>query len=503
VSTIVEAASVLLTRGREAEEVFLVDRAAALRFFGGFQAFPGGKVHSSDAELAGRTPGLTSRHVAAIRELFEETGVLLAHQADGTYPATDADLLAFRRDLLADQLAFRVLLERRGLHLRPEDLTPVGSLVTPPFVPVRFDTAFFVATMPAGQAAEIWPGELTAGFWRTADEALTRWTAGGDLLSPPTVSLLQAIRGCPVGALPERIRPLLESLEAGAVHPIWFSPAVQMIPLHTQGLPPSTHTNAYLVGTGPVYLLDPGPTDPNEQARLFAVLDGQRATRPLTAVVLTHHHPDHIGAAVACSTRYGVPVLAHPWTAEALKGQVEIRQFVQDDDTLDLGPVPDGAGRWHLQALHTPGHAPGHLVFFEPRYRLLFAGDMVSTLSSVIIAPPEGDLAVYLDSVRRLQTLPARLLLPAHGSPSSRPAHILHDCLAHRQERERQLLEVLQTGPRSIPDIAREMYRGLPAPLMRFAELQVLAGLQKLQREGRAVPTAPSSGQEWSGTTTR
>src|SRR6202040_1481243 len=100
---------------------------------------------------------------------------------------------------------------------------------------------------------------------------------------------------------------------------------------------------------------------------------------------------------------------------------------IQDGDRLDLGTRPDGIGEpggvsprgWDLQALHTPGHASGHLAFYEPHYRLLFAGDMVSTISSVVIAPPDGDLTIYLESLRRLAALDCGLLLPGHGSVSS------------------------------------------------------------------------------------
>jgi glyoxylase-like metal-dependent hydrolase (beta-lactamase superfamily II) len=229
---------------------------------------------------------------------------------------------------------------------------------------------------------------------------------------------------------------------------------------------------------------------------LFALLDEQQSLgRRLAAVVLTHQHPDHIGAANACAERYGVPIFAHPLTTQALHGRIPVSRHLDDGAILDLGTAPDGKGRWHLQAIHTPGHAAGHLAFYEPRYRLLFVGDMVSTLSSIVIAPPEGDLTVYLDSLHRLQTFPARLLLPSHGSPSARPSFVLDQCLAHRREREEQLLQILGTEPRTVVALTLEMYRGLPAGLMRFAEMQVLAGLHKLQREGRAV----SDGGGWRG----
>jgi glyoxylase-like metal-dependent hydrolase (beta-lactamase superfamily II)/8-oxo-dGTP pyrophosphatase MutT (NUDIX family) len=498
-TVVTQAASVLLARAPGAAEVFLVSRAPNLRFMGGFTAFPGGKVQAEDASLVRDVPGLCIRHVAAVRELFEETGVLLARLPDGSFPPGGAELARWRRRLLAEEGTFPHLLAGLRLRLHPADLRAAGALVTPEFAPVRFDTAFFVAVLPPGQQAEVWPGELTGGAWQTAAAALAAWTAGTTLLSPPTVSLLEAIRGRPVEDLPERARPLLDALAAGALPPIWFSPAVRMIPLHCQGLPPSTHTNAYLAGTGPRYLLDPGPTDDDEQRRLFEALDAHHRGpgRPLDAVVLTHHHPDHVGAADACARRYGVPVLAHPLTARALAGKVAVDRGLADGAPLDLGPAPDGNGRWHLEAVHTPGHAAGHLAFYEPRYRLLFAGDMVSTLSSIIIAPPEGDLAVYLASLRRLQQYPARLLLPAHGPPSSRPAFLLEEALAHRAQREEQLLQALRPDPRTLPDLTLELYRGLPANLMPLARLQTLAGLRKLEREGRAAATASPVGETW------
>jgi glyoxylase-like metal-dependent hydrolase (beta-lactamase superfamily II)/8-oxo-dGTP pyrophosphatase MutT (NUDIX family) len=481
-SEIAEAASVLLSRGRGSHQVFAVRRSESLRFFGGFIAFPGGRVSPDDAAV---DPDVDPRRVCAARELFEETGVLVARRPDDSFPSGPR-LDPLRRELNAERLAFVEVLRELGARLRADDFVRVGDLVTPPFAANRFDTTFFVTHVPPGQEPTVWPGELDAGWWETAQTLLARWKLG-ELVSPPTVSLIQAVEGLPIHLLPERLAPLLSSIAAGAIHPIYFAPGVRMIPLRTIALRPATHTNAFLVGAEKSYLLDPGPKEPDERERLFAILDEERAAgRALTAIILTHHHPDHVGAAAVCAQRYGVPVWAHPWTAEALRNRVTVSRLLDEGDRVELGTAADGAIDWHLRALHTPGHAPGHLAFYDPHYRFLYASDMVSTLTSIVVAPPEGDLTVYLASLRRLLTLDCRLLLPAHGGPSSRPRQTIEEAIEHRAKREAMLLAALGPEPRTIPALAVELYKGLPASLMRFAELQVLAGLQKLRSEGRA-----------------
>ncbi|MBI1914872.1 MAG: MBL fold metallo-hydrolase [Planctomycetes bacterium] len=491
-SAITQAASVLLARGPKAAEVFVVRRAEALRFFGGFHAFPGGKVSENDEVplWSDGTPGQDARVACAARELFEETGVLLA-RCDGAFP-DPRPWEEERRRLLADTLRFGDFLSTHRLRLHAEDFLLAGSLVTPEFSPVRFDTAFYVATLPPGQHASVWPGELDAGFWTTADALLAGWTRGECLVSPPTVSLLELLRGRLATDLPALLAPVVRALEAGAIPPIYFAPGVQMIPLKTIGLPASTYTNAYLVGSEKLYLLDPGAHEPREQERLFETIDA-----PLAGVVLTHHHPDHVGAAAAVSSRYRLPVLAHPRTVELLKGRVQVDGTLDEDDRLDLGTAPDGSGPWHLEATFTPGHAGGHLVFYEPHYRLLFAGDMVSMLSSVVIAPPDGDLGLYLASLRRLRDIDCRMLLPGHGAPTVRPKQVIDDALAHRAKREEQLLAALREGgPQSVAGLASRLYRDLAAELLPLAALQVWAGLEKLQREGKAARVGTFKAEE-------
>jgi glyoxylase-like metal-dependent hydrolase (beta-lactamase superfamily II)/8-oxo-dGTP pyrophosphatase MutT (NUDIX family) len=502
VSEIAGAASVLLARAPGSPEVFVVRRSERLKFFGGFFAFPGGKVAPADASVTTHTSAadgqLALRRVTAARELFEETGVLVARHSDGTFPPAGAALDRLRRDMVVNGLPFAEVLKVLGLSVSDEDFVFVGGLTTPAFTPTRFDTSFFVAQLPGGQQAEVWPGELDEGFWTTAAALLKRWVCGECLVSPPTLLLLESIRERPVRDAPARFSADVQPRHSEDLPIIYFAPAVQMIPLKTNALPPTTHSNAFLVGESPAYLLDPGPAEAAEQQRLFDLLDRELAGgKRLAAVVLTHQHPDHIGAASASASRYRVPIWAHALTARALAGKVQIHRELSDGTRLDLGGAPDGSGPWHLEVIHTPGHAAGHLAFFEPHYRLLFGGDMVSTLTSIIVAPPEGDLTAYLDSLERLRQLPTRVLLPGHGSPSARADQLLAESIAHRRRREDQLRAALGPRPRTLDDLTGELYKGLPTELMRFARLQVLAGLEKLQRERQVIAEGDGASRGW------
>lgn len=487
------AATIVLARSPESEELYLIRRSRRLRFFGGFWAFPGGKADPGDNSVPwhGRHPDdgvVTHRAATAARELFEETGVLLARRPDGSFPAAHPGWDDVRRQLAAGALSFSHFLHQASLALAAEDFTLIGEVTTPEFAPQRYATTFFVGNLPAGQAPKVCGAELDEGRFATAVDMLACWKRGECLLSPPTIMTLEAISGRPVCEAPLRLGLTMAVLKAGKIHPIYFAPDVRMIPLRTMALPPSTHTNAFLIGSGPVYLLDPGPSDPSEQQRLFQVLDEEAERgRKIGGIVLTHHHPDHIGAVAACAERYRVPVWAHRRTAELVGDKFGVTHIVKDGDRLDLGPCPDGGGPWHMQAVHTPGHAPGHLIFRESRYRLLFAGDMISTVSSVVIAPPEGDLAGYLDSLRRMRELDCRLLLPAHGNACPQARQTIDDNISLRLARETQLLDALTNSPRTIEDLAPEIYRGLPDNLMKYAKLQLHAGLIKLEREGKVA----------------
>jgi glyoxylase-like metal-dependent hydrolase (beta-lactamase superfamily II) len=222
--------------------------------------------------------------------------------------------------------------------------------------------------------------------------------------------------------------------------------------------------------------VDPGSPDPAEQARLERLLDALAAEGLAPAEIwLTHHHGDHVGGAAALAASRGLPVRAHALTLGRLRlGRAEVR------------PVADGEllhGRW--RAIFTPGHAPGHLCFLDERTQALLAGDMVSTVSTVIIDPPEGDMAEYLRQLRRLRDLAPRTLYPAHGGPAPSAVLELDRYLEHRRARADQVLAALSAGG-ELSAVTRAAYADTPAAMLPAAERSCLATLVMLEAQGRA-----------------
>lgn len=483
------AASVFLTRGRGPDvEVYLVERSKRLRFFGGYFACPGGVVGDEDTVYDGER----ALRACAVRELFEETGVLLSPLSTRVEDDERDSLreAMTRRD--PDLERWSHVLERAPSVL--DGLESLGMLTTPEFAPVRYETAFYHAELPGREWPTIVRGELVDGAFYKPDEAIRAWLEGDILIVPPVLTLLRILDAAgPVDFYAEVEREF-RALGAGKLHPVFFTPGVLLAALATPTLPPATTTNCYLVGHREIWIVDPATPEPSEQQRLFDLIDEWREQgRELGGILSTHHHEDHVGALAATSQRYQLPVYGHPLTLERLPPGIEEKRAIDDGDRIDLGRAPDGAEDWHLQVLHTPGHDRGHLAFFESRYGTAIVGDLCSTVSTIVIDPPEGHLATYLASLRRLLELPITSLYPAHG-PAHRDGHALvRQYLAHRDDRECALLAALGPEPRTVEDLVPDVYTEEDPEVYPVAARSLLAGLLKLEEEGRARP----DGEGW------
>ncbi len=248
-------------------------------------------------------------------------------------------------------------------------------------------------------------------------------------------------------------------------------------------------TGTYIVGHGDVAVIDPGPALDAHRDALAAALDGER----VRAILVTHCHSDHSPLAAWLADESGAPTLAF-----APHGLVDLEadddSDVKVEESIDIAFTPDvrvvdggvaARGRgWTLRAVHTPGHTSNHLCFALDEEQALFSGDHVMGWSTTVVSPPDGDMRAYMHSLRKVAGRHDAILWPTHGNPVTDPQPFLEAYLAHRIEREAQVLAQVRAGSASINDIVKVLYAGVREELHKPAGRSVLSHLVKLVDDG-------------------
>jgi glyoxylase-like metal-dependent hydrolase (beta-lactamase superfamily II)/8-oxo-dGTP pyrophosphatase MutT (NUDIX family) len=487
-----DAAAVILLRPNtdpHNPEVYLVKRSTKLAFLGGFQAFPGGQREADDAEAQVKNCDDQERVAmisCAARELFEEVGVLLAR---GSRTLTTGQLASLFDDLESKRMSWPELLRHYGLHLDARDFTFVGRWVTPPFAPRRFDTWFFLVNCPPKQDPRVTlDSELESGEWITARDAHAKWERSEVIAVPPVLHALETLAGGLTNDLVERFLSVPDS-HREPTRRIEFFPNYICFPVRTPTKPPATHTNCYLIYTSSeILIIDPGSPYEDEQAALAACVGSFVAGgRTVREIVLTHVHPDHVAGVNALNDhlekRQGsrVHVAAHAATADGLRNQIDVDRFIEDGEALEL----DGEPAIKLRALHTPGHARGHLCFYDERTGALISGDNIVGFGSVLIDPPDGNMHDYLASLDRMRALPQlSVLFGGHGPAIANPYEKIDEYIAHRRQREELILAAVREGASNPKEIVARAYTDVSPKAHAMAERSVLAHLEKLEADG-------------------
>lgn len=463
--------------------IFWARRGERMAFMPGFYAFPGGQREEADSEV--EVENTTDRETAtmiacAARELFEELGVLIARGAD---TLTKGQLTSVLDDLTSGRMTFAALLKHYGLQLDARDFTFAGRWVTPPFSPRRFDTLFFVVRCPRKQEPRVLTGEFDAGGWTSAREAYESWRRAEIIAAPPVIHAVRTLAGGLTDDLVERFLSVPQA-HREPVRRIEFLPGFVCFPLRTPTKPPATTTNCYVVGTDEFVVVDPGSPYEDEQAALAAFVKELLAEgRALREIILTHHHPDHVGGVEALRDALGgsVTVAAHRLTADALGGVVSVDRLIEDGDLVEL----EGDPRVSLRAMHTPGHTRGHLSFYDERMGALVTGDNIVGVGSVLIDPEEGSVRDYLVSLERYRALPRLVaLFGGHGPATGSPRAKIDEYIAHRRKRERDILAAVRGGASGPTEIVERAYSDVHPKMRALAERAVLAHLMKLEEDG-------------------
>jgi glyoxylase-like metal-dependent hydrolase (beta-lactamase superfamily II) len=273
-----------------------------------------------------------------------------------------------------------------------------------------------------------------------------------------------------------------------------LSPLIRRVLCDNPG--PFTHkgTVTYIIGTGRVAILDPGPDDPAHVAAVLEAVKGEQ----VEAILVTHTHRDHSPATPAIKTATGAPVYAEgPHRAARALNLGETnpldasgdRDFVPDVALAD-GAVVSGPG-WTVEAVFTPGHTANHMAFALKEEDALFSGDHVMAWSTTIVAPPDGAMGDYMASLDKLRAREERIFWPGHGGPVREPAKFMRALAHHRRLREAAILKRIEAGDREIPDIVAAIYEGLDPRLKGAAGLSVFAHLEDLVARGLVATDGP------------
>jgi glyoxylase-like metal-dependent hydrolase (beta-lactamase superfamily II) len=250
-----------------------------------------------------------------------------------------------------------------------------------------------------------------------------------------------------------------------------LSPLVRRIVAPNPGIMTGPGTNTYLVGIDEIAVVDPGPDD---AGHLDAIVGcgGDR----IRWILCTHTHRDHAPGAAGLKERTGAEVLAF-----GPKDGLKVDRRIGDGFRIE-------ATEFRLRAVHTPGHASNHLCFLLEEERTLFSGDHVMQGSTVVIRPPDGDMAVYLESLEKVRKLRLRAIAPGHGHVIDDPNAVVDDYLAHRRAREQQVLDALaEAATAKIDTLVEQIYTDVSPELRKVARYTVHAHLLKLAAEGRVT----------------
>ncbi|MGE0496403.1 MAG: MBL fold metallo-hydrolase [Ramlibacter sp.] len=519
------AATVLLLRdGADGVEVLMTRRSTTASFAPGAYVFPGGGIDAADSAAHGaatRRPGQDdtrlTQAIAAIRESFEELGVLLARHADGRL-ADATDIAALDR-----QAPFAAQCQARGLTLAADAVFVLAHWVTDRDLPRRFDVPFLVARMPGGQQPVADDAEQFEPVWVRPADALQRHEAGGFFMIFPTIRTLERLQhfgsvdavlaacageqplwtSCPRAAwlAGKEVRYMehempygelaLVSPDGQIVHhldwrteqPVPLLKNVQRLTAPNPGAMTGPGTNSYLVGDpeSGYIAIDPGPNDPVHLDRLWRAAGGD-----IRMIVCTHSHPDHSpGAKPLQALCKGTPPILGLPSAPTARAASEFTpdRALQNEERLTL----TGPGLAHtLMVIHTPGHAANHLCLVLLEDGLLFSGDHVLNGSTTVVDPPDGDMNAYLESLDRLDAAcdahGIEFILPAHGHVLGEARQTIARLKAHRLKREAKVLAAMQARPEgTMDDWVAHAYDDVPPRMWPVAQRSLLAHVQRIR----------------------
>ncbi len=534
------AATLILVRdAAHGMEVLMARRTQAAEFAAGVYVFPGGAVdkaddtpdiaalaHGLDDDAASKRLGVArgglAYWIAAIRECFEEAGLLFAYGRNGDLIDIDgahAETFAAARGRLAQgELPLIDLLRTHQLRLATDRLHYFSHWITQAGRPRRYDTRFLLAQAPARQTSSHDGEELVHHVWISPAEALERSREGQFNLMFPTMKTIEVLAklrdvqaAIDYARTPRPMAPMepraasgkqgrkflvpgdYAYAEVGKLDPqqqgtasyeitpgevVRLSSRVRRLTASNPSMMTGPGTNTYLIGDAAsgIAVIDPGPAIDEHVQSIQRLADG-----PIRWILCTHTHQDHSPAAQALKAATGATTYGM------------VAKYPANQDTAF---VPDQAAKegerlaiagCTIRALHTPGHASNQICYLLEEEKILFTGDHIMQGSTVVINPPDGNMVEYFASLERLYKEDLDWLAPGHGFLMQRPHEMVERLIVHRRGRENKVVNALRAAPDStIEQLVPTVYDDTPPRLHAMAARSLFAHLEKLEAEGRA-----------------
>ena len=479
----VPSASAMLSRAvGDGYEVLMGHRSSELPAFPDLWSFPGGGVSRVDRKAADSHPEWLSEMgedrlfaFTLLREMVEEVGI--TPDGEGSFAEVDDEV---RGLVCRDKSGWLEVAESGGFSTSGFECRVITERITPPQSPTRFHNLFFhVALGDSGVEPSFPPGrsEFDEFRWWSPEEIIASWERNELHIPPPIVTIFRdLIDLMEDGDLISACRAMAEDPPSGP-HRFEYGPGVECILIPTDTLPPSTHTNCFVLGErgGDRLIVDPAirNQDGFELLRL-KVEEIDADGSDIVATIFTHRHQDHLGDLEMIEKIYHAPVWASDETLRALP-EGDQRRTLEEGEIIEIRG-PGGVSTWEV--LETPGHCPGQICLVgEPG---ILSADNCTMVGTILVPSSDGDMGAYIEGLERLREMSAHTLFPSHGPLIPNPRRILSQYIEHRKIRNEKVFEAVESGASMLSEISDIAYSDTPDAHPMLARDQTLSNLKLL-----------------------
>ena len=448
----IQSSSIVLQR--TTQEVLVCKRSQIPSFFPNAYVFPGGKLKHSITNWNGDEDCAKN---TALQELFEETGLIPGNK--GTIPPKKRKG-SWQLQIKSNKTTQKLL----------EMIIFAGRRQSPPFGRVCYDAAFFYLSDDSLQFQKGAPDgeEIVETEWIKPEVMISRFLRNEATIPPPVLYICKLLK---ISANHWINTSRKQTNDApGLQTPIELARNFEAVPLFSNTAPPYfTTTLGILSGKDKVLYIDPGWNSAASQIKKLLLKDKTKER----CIFLTHHHNDHIAGLSKIAELFpDAVVYAHKFTLERVNTDLQTKEVKEASFSLD--------DEWEVELVYAPGHTEGHMVLFDKRSRIIYAGDHVVDAGAVVLDPHSGNMSDYFQTLDKLEKLESNLLIPSHGRPSYKPAKLLNYARAHRTKRELQILNAVKSGKASVNEILKLVYVDVPYALLKYAKLNIQHHLVKL-----------------------